>query len=85
MGNNKIFKKTTLYIVRTDINGNYRNSAPCKDCFNVIRELNIKKLIFSSENNDFQVHKTSDYHTEHISHGNRYLHTQKIITRNIKV
>ena len=68
----KVFKKTTLYIVRTDNEGNYKNSAPCINCFNVMRELNIKKIIFSSEN-DFEIHKTNEYSTKHISHGNRYL------------
>lgn len=72
----KLFRKTTLYIVRTDNNGNYQNSAPCINCFNIIRELNVKKIIFSTED-DFACFKTSEYHTTHISHGNRYLHTLK--------
>ena len=59
--------------MRTDNEGNYRNSAPCMNCFNVICKLNIKKIIFSSENNEFEIHKTSEYHTDHVSHGNRYL------------
>ena len=62
-----------MYVVRTDNEGKYLNSAPCKNCFNVICELNIKKIIFSSDNNKFEIHKTTDYYTEHISHGNRYL------------
>jgi deoxycytidylate deaminase len=70
--NNKIFKKTTLYIVRTDNEGNYKNSAPCLNCFTVITELNIKKIIFSTEDN-FQICKPTDYHTTHVSSGNRYM------------
>ena len=30
--------------------------------------------------NDFEIHKTSDFHTEHISHGNRYLQNLLIKT-----
>ena len=45
------------------------------NCLNVICELNIKKIIFSSENDEFEIHKTSDYHTDHVSNGNRYLQT----------
>ena len=69
----KLFKKTTLYVVRTDINGNYRNSAPCKNCYSVINNLGIKRIIFSTEHEDFTMVKTSEYYTEHISNGNRYL------------
>jgi hypothetical protein len=65
-----------LYIVRTDSEGNYRNSAPCQSCFNVISELHIKKIVFTAEN-DFEIHKTSEYHANHISHGNRYLQNLK--------
>jgi deoxycytidylate deaminase len=53
------------------------NSAPCINCFNVICELNIKKIIFSSTS-DFEIHKTSEYHTDHVSHGNRFLKTLKL-------
>ena len=67
-----MFRKTTLYIVRTDTDGNYRNSAPCINCFKMISDLNIKKIIFSTDN-DFESYKTSEFTTKHISHGNRYL------------
>lgn len=69
----KIFKKSTLYVVRTDNYGNYRNSAPCKNCFDIISELKIKRIIFSTENEDFKIIKTQDYKTEHVSNGNRFL------------
>ena len=69
----KVFKKSTLYVVRTDTNGNYRNSAPCKNCYSVINELGIKRIIFSADEEKFTIVKTSAYNTEHISNGNRYL------------
>jgi len=62
-------------VARTNSAGNYSNSAPCMNCFNVIKELNIKKIIFSIEN-DFKVFKTAEYHTTHVSHGNRFLRRQ---------
>lgn len=43
------------------------------NCFHIICELNIKKIIFSSENENFEIHKTNEYTTKHVSHGNRYL------------
>ncbi len=61
-----------MYVARTDNEGKYRNSAPCLNCFNVIKELNIKKIVFSVEN-DFRVYKTIDYQTDHVSQGNRYI------------
>lgn len=71
---NKLFSKTTLYVVRTDNAGNYRNSAPCSHCHHVISLLNIKKIVFSIDDG-FVSYKTEDYTTDHISHGNRFIKT----------
>jgi hypothetical protein len=68
----KLFKKTVLYIVRTNGHGNFRNSAPCIDCLNMIQKLNVKRIVYSTEN-DFKIYKTMDYTTDHISNGNRYI------------
>ena len=71
-----MFKKITLYIVRTDSEGNCKNSAPCLNCFNVICQLNIKRMIFSTDT-DFISYKPADYNTTHVSHGNRFLNQTK--------
>jgi hypothetical protein len=42
------------------------------NCFKIIKELNVKKIIFSTDN-DFEIWKTMDYNATHTSHGNRYL------------
>lgn len=68
-----MFKKATLYVVRTDKTGNYLNSAPCRDCFKIIKELSIKKIIYSTNDNKFEMYKSEDYETNHISNGNRFL------------
>ena len=68
----KLFKKTTLYVVRTDGNGNFRNSAPCKDCSEMITKLNIKRIVFSTDT-DFEVYKPLNYSTKHVSSGNRHI------------
>lgn len=47
-------------------------SAPCSNCFNMISKLNIKKIVFSTDDN-FVVCKTCDYSTDHVSQGNRFL------------
>ena len=66
---NEVFQWT----LRTDNYGNYRNSATCKNCFDIISELKIKRIIFSTENEDFKIIKTQHYKTEHVSNGNRFL------------
>lgn len=55
-----------------DYEGNYKNSAPCINCFEMILSLNIKKMIYSIDN-DFICCKPSDYSTNHMSQGNRFL------------
>lgn len=69
----KIFKKATLFVVRTDSNDNYINSAPCRDCLSIISSVFIKNIIYSSNTNEFKKYKTEEYKTEHISNGNRFL------------
>ena len=64
--------------MRTNNDGEYRNSAPCQQCFNVISELNIKKIVFST-NEDFEIHKPKDFSTNHVSHGNRFLNKNNIL------
>jgi deoxycytidylate deaminase len=67
------FKDIVLYVVRRDAYGNFTNSAPCMNCFKVISELNIKKIVYSIEDNKFTMCKPCDYETKHISVGNRIL------------
>jgi hypothetical protein len=70
---NKIFRKTTLYIVRQDAVGNLQESAPCLDCLHVINTLNIKKIIFSSNDNTFKTYKPNECEICHESQGRKYL------------
>ena len=72
----KLFRKTTLYIVRVDLNGNLKDSAPCHDCLKVIKSLNIKKIVFSSVNKSFLAYKPDDYNATHESHGRKYLNSK---------
>ena len=58
----KIFRKIKLYITRNGDN----NSAPCIDCLNIIKKLNIKKIIFKL-NEEYYVLNPHDYNTSHIS------------------
>jgi deoxycytidylate deaminase len=47
---NKIFGKVTLYNTRINSENMFVNSMPCTDCVEVIKFLNIKKVIYSEDN-----------------------------------
>jgi hypothetical protein len=40
-------KEIKLYIVRVGCSGEWRMSMPCLDCYNTIRKLGIRKIVFS--------------------------------------
>ena len=70
---NRLFKKTSLYVVRRDSNGLMQDSAPCKDCHKMILHLNIKKIVYSSTDNNIIVCKPCNYVTEHECQGKKLL------------
>lgn len=69
----KLFKKTTIYVVRCDSKNNLQDSAPCENCLSTIVYLNIKRIVFSSKNNDFVSCAPCDLEISHISAGNKFL------------
>lgn len=66
-------KKIILYIVRTDNKGELKESGPCIDCLQRIKQLNIKKIIYSCNNNSVVISKPKDYTPVHLSLGRRYI------------
>ena len=64
---NRIMKKTTLYISRFSAGGKSTNSAPCVKCLNIIKEYNIRKIIFCF-NDEYFEYNSKDYFTEHINY-----------------
>lgn len=69
----KMFKKTTIYVVRCDSKNNLQDSAPCQNCLNTIIYFNIKRIVFSSKNNEFISCSPCDLEISHISAGNKFL------------
>ena len=69
----KMFKKITLYIVRSDRHGEIKDSAPCVDCMKVILALGIKKIIYSNNEGKFIIVKPEDYNVVHVSMGRKLL------------
>ena len=71
----KLYKKTTIYVVRCDKDNNLQDSSPCNKCLNTLIFLNIKRIVFSSVNNTFISCKPCELTINHISAGNRHLIT----------
>jgi tRNA(Arg) A34 adenosine deaminase TadA len=69
----KLYKKTTVYVVRRDKNDKLQNSSPCQDCLVTIIDLKVKRLVFSSFDNTFVSCIPSDLIINHVSSGNRHL------------
>ena len=69
----KIFRKTTLYVVRCDTELRIKDSAPCTNCLTMIQSLNIKRIVYSSGNNEFVSCQPCNVEVAHISAGSKYL------------
>ena len=62
----------TLYVVRVAASG-LRQSGPCKQCLSAIRQVGIKKIVFSDDDGMFEMHTSNSYTTEHLSSGFRHM------------
>ncbi len=69
--NNKRFKKIILYIVRVDSNNELQESAPCVDCMNTIHNLQIKRIVHSTNGGEIIIRQPSNYNSEHVTTGRR--------------
>ena len=69
----KLFKKTTIYVVRCDNKNNLQDSAPCNNCLSTIIYLNIKRIVFSYKNNTFISCNPKELTISHISAGANFL------------
>jgi hypothetical protein len=69
----KLYKKTTVYVVRCDTNNKLQDSTPCQNCLHCLIELNIKRIIFSYKDNSFMSCNPNNLKIYHISTGNNYL------------
>ena len=58
---NKIFKKVTLYVVRINKENILQKSTPCTDCMQVIKALQIKKIVYSDDGEIIDVMTPPNY------------------------
>ena len=69
----KLYKKTTVYVVRRDTNNKLQDSTPCQNCLLCLIELNIKRIIFSYKDNSFMSCNPHNLTIYHLSTGAIYL------------
>ena len=60
-------------MVRCDTENNYKNSTPCNNCLNIIKGLNIKRIVFSSGENEFTSCRPCEIDINHTSAGSKFL------------
>ena len=68
------WNKITILVVRIiNINNEYifGMSKPCCDCVNRLKRTSFKYIIWSNQNNNFDVCKLCDLNSDHISSANR--------------
>lgn len=83
----KLFRKTTLYVVRCDANEKLQDSAPCERCLKTIIDLDIKRIVYSSKNDTFISGNPKDIKLIHVSAGAKFLNKEndKNIENKIKI
>ena len=69
----KIFRKISLYVVRVNSQNKLGYSAPCHNCLKIIKELEIKKVIFTTENQNVEIIDPKVFKNNHITLGYRLL------------
>jgi deoxycytidylate deaminase len=69
----KLYKKTTIYVVRYDKKNTLQDSAPCCNCLNIMIELNIKRIVFSSSNNNIISSDPKNLKINHVSSGEKMI------------
>ena len=62
-----------LYIVRLNKDNELKDSRPCVNCYQKIKELGIKKVIYSTEDSCIECKKVSEYYTDKSSLGYSYI------------
>ena len=68
-----------LYIVRLNRDNELKDSRPCVNCYHKIKELGIKKVIYSTEDSCIECKKVSEYYTDKSSLGYSYIQKRLLI------
>lgn len=77
------YKKTTLYVVRCNSKNQLVDSAPCTNCLNLILTLKIKRIVFSSTNNNIISIDPRLLQINHVSSGAKFFTNSKTSYTNL--
>ena len=78
-----IKNKINLYVVRVSESGEYRNSAPCQQCVNVMKNHNIKMIIYSTDDGDLRKCKLIHYTNSHITGGAKAIRNNRVSSKHM--
>ncbi len=68
-----MFKKTIIYIARTDEKYTLKESGPCVDCTRVLKKLNIKKIVYSTDGGYDVIQAPAEHQSLHKTEGRRFI------------
>ena len=71
--------KINMYIVRISNTGEYKNSAPCNNCINILQKHNIRMIIYSTDEGTLKKHKLINYTNYHKTGGEKAIITKRVI------
>lgn len=71
----KLKKNLTVYVVRKSKSGIIGESAPCYDCYEKMKELGVKSLVYSTEDGGFEKIRFRDYTPKQKSLGRYFIET----------
>lgn len=64
--------------MRIDRNLNYKESGPCVDCLKVIQKLEIKRIVFTVDDDTACICKPCDYVSTHETLGRRSINVNRL-------
>lgn len=78
-----IKSKINLYIVRVSDSGEFRNSAPCKNCVATLKQYNIKMIIYSTDEGVLEKCKLIHYTNAHITGGEKAIQNKRVTSKHM--
>lgn len=80
---NKNNMRLDVYVVRRNLSGEIRDSAPCLDCYEKMKEYGVRNIIYSCDGGIFRRVRMRDYIPKVVSLGRLFIDTgHKAIVRN---
>lgn len=68
-----LHKKLEIVVIRTDNNGNLKNSKPCSHCIKNMKLFNIKYVYYSTDDGKIIKERVENLTTDHLSGGQKNL------------